>query len=242
MRAKNTPQNLRKNGVKAMKKSILEKMDEMGIKDVGEYFKTIESEFMKKYEQPIEDENMTDKELVGNWKPVNGYEGLYLVSDEGKVWSQKTQKLMKYTTLNGYKRVKLFKNGEQFEHYVHRLVARAFIGAPTGINPDGTPFRTDATVDHINSIRGDNRVENLRWCDLYYNISRAVHNPENSGAPGKKVICTTTGQVFESTKEASEVLGVPQGHISRICIAKRDNLKGNGVLHSTKGLKFEFVS
>lgn len=183
-----------------------------------------------------------NKELIGNWKPINGYEGIYLISDEGKVYSQRSDKMMKFSTANGYKRVKLYRDGEQLEYYVHRLVADAFIGVPTGINPDGTPFRTSATVDHINSIRGDNRVENLRWCDLYYNISRSVHNPENSGAPGKKVLCTTTGQVFNSTKEAADALGVPQGHVSRICIAHRDHLKGNGILHSTKGYKFEFVS
>lgn len=220
-----------------MKKSILEKMYEMSITDVGAYFKAIENEIGDSYEP--QEVVMEQKELVGNWKPVNGYEGLYLVSDDGRVFSQKSQKIMKQTSTNGYRRVRLFKDGEQTEYYVHRLVANAFIGVPTGINPDGTPFRTSATVDHINNIRSDNRVENLRWCDFYFNIARADHS--EAGAPGKKVICTTTGQEFESIREASDALGVPQGHISRICIANRDNLKGNGALHSSKGYRFEFA-
>ena len=103
------------------------------------------------------------------WKDVKGYEGLYKVSSKGRVQSLPREhtpgKIIKCTTgLRGYPVATLYKpSGEHKRFPVHRLVATAFIE-----NPEGLPC-----VDHKNTDRTDNSVENLQWCSYYANR----HNP-----------------------------------------------------------------
>ena len=97
------------------------------------------------------------------WKDIEGYEGKYQISNEGRVkalaWNGfgkgKNQKehILHQADLRGYKRVGLSKDGVVKWFSVHRLVAMAFISNPNNY----------LVVDHINTIRDDNRVENLRW-------------------------------------------------------------------------------
>jgi len=88
------------------------------------------------------------------WKPMPGFEGYYLISNRGNVWSVRTSKLLKIKTTNaGYARVTPCVNGYRKECAVHRLVALAFIP-----NPENKP-----TVNHKNENKLDNRVENLEW-------------------------------------------------------------------------------
>lgn len=100
------------------------------------------------------------------WKPIKGFEGLYEVSNQGRIKSLNRTvfdengrirllkgKLLKLNDKNGYNVVNLYKNGVMKKPRVHRLVAEAFIP-----NPENKP-----EIDHINTIRNDNRVENLMW-------------------------------------------------------------------------------
>lgn len=97
------------------------------------------------------------------WKDVVGYEGYYEVSNIGRVRSLErvvvdgsTRGYRLRALCNdglGYKHVSLSKNRKNRTIKVHRLVAQAFIP-----NPENKPH-----IDHINTIRDDNRVENLRW-------------------------------------------------------------------------------
>ena len=92
------------------------------------------------------------------WKPIKDYEGLYEVSNLGRVKSlnyRKTgkEKILKNIECRGYLAVCLTKNGKQKLFKVHRLVAETFIP-----NPESKPC-----IDHINTIKNDNRVKNLRW-------------------------------------------------------------------------------
>ena len=93
------------------------------------------------------------------WKPIKDFEGYYEVSSLGRVKSLnyrgtgKEKVLKNIEEYKGYLIVNLTKNGKQKSFYVHRLVAEAFIP-----NPDNLPC-----IDHINTIKNDNRVENLRW-------------------------------------------------------------------------------
>jgi hypothetical protein len=108
------------------------------------------------------------------WKEIEGFEGLYEVSTEGRVrgidryvkssngglnlWKGKE---LKQCLRNGYKAVHLCKDGKHKSYYVHRLVAIAFID-----NPDNLP-----QINHKNENRTDNRIENLEWCSAFYNIN-----------------------------------------------------------------------
>lgn len=105
-------------------------------------------------------------EQIEEWRPVKGYEGYYEVSDMGNVMSlfynhtNKPRLLRLNKKRSGYVHVMLHKDGTHQEFSVHRLVAIAFIP-----NPDNKP-----EIDHINRIRYDNRVCNLRWCTKSENI------------------------------------------------------------------------
>lgn len=101
------------------------------------------------------------------WKDIPGYSGLYQVSNDGCVKSllrrvngpKKNGRKVKEMILkpcvikDGYLAVVLHKCGKRKTQKIHRLVALAFIP-----NPDNKP-----EIDHINTNRTDNRVENLRW-------------------------------------------------------------------------------
>lgn len=102
------------------------------------------------------------------WKPVVGYEGRYEVSSLGRVRSlnyegRKGVVIVRRPTLSnfGYHRIGLIIGKSRKTFMVHRLVAEAFIP-----NPEGKPF-----IDHINGVRTDNRVENLRWCTRVENMN-----------------------------------------------------------------------
>lgn len=108
----------------------------------------------------------TDIELKNEkWKDIFGYDGMYQVSDLGRVRSLKFRKtrVMKGTKdKGGYLKVFLSKNGKRHNICVHRLVAYAFIP-----NSD----KTKNEVNHIDECKQNNRVSNLEWCDRKYNMN-----------------------------------------------------------------------
>ena len=87
------------------------------------------------------------------WKDIKGYEGLYQVSNLGRVKNVKRNKVLsKRLNKLGYDSALLFKNGVGVNHGVHRLVYEAFVDKiPKGLE-----------IDHININPTDNRLENLR--------------------------------------------------------------------------------
>ena len=119
------------------------------------------------------------------WRDVRGYEGLYQVSSEGMVRSldryvthsrnpdfnvlRKGKIMSPVNHGNGYLYVSLTMRGKRKNHYIHRLVAEAFVRNPNAFNE----------VDHKNRNRRDNRAENLRWVDHADNMA----NAEMGGVP-----------------------------------------------------------
>lgn len=112
-------------------------------------------------------ENNFKNTIFEEWKPIKGFEGLYEVSNQGRVRSldriiideigrnrlYKGRIMKPRDNSKGYHFVGLYKNGVIKTPTVHRLVAEAFIP-----NPDNKP-----EIDHLNTNRKDNRVENLMW-------------------------------------------------------------------------------
>lgn len=100
-----------------------------------------------------------------NWVAIEGYEGIYAVSDDGQVMSMNYKKsklpgIMTQSIRRGYPSVTLCKSGtKQRWGTVHTLVAHHFIGPrPKGL-----------TINHKNGIKSDNRVENLEYCTISEN-------------------------------------------------------------------------
>jgi len=93
------------------------------------------------------------------WRAISGFED-YMVSDQGRVYSYKRNKIMSGSKDNdGYLHVSLRKNGKQKSPTIHSLVAKHFIP-----NPKGYP-----EVHHKNADKRDNRAENLEWVNHQYN-------------------------------------------------------------------------
>ena len=99
------------------------------------------------------------------WRDVVGYEGLYQISNKGDVRNTITGKILKIRKdKDGYIRMRLYKDKTPQDIFAHRLVAEAFIP-----NPENKPC-----VNHLNTKRDDNRVENLEWCTCKENSN---HKP-----------------------------------------------------------------
>ena len=105
---------------------------------------------------------MNEKE---QWKWIEGFEGLYRVSNFGRVYSEKTKKFLSQNrvTKDGYIHVALRKNGKVYERRVNRLVAEAFLP-----NPENKP-----TVNHKDGNKLNNHVDNLEWATKEENMQHA---------------------------------------------------------------------
>ena len=99
------------------------------------------------------------------WKDVKGYEGLYQVSDDGRVMNVKRDVLLSpVSDKRGYKVINLSKNNKCKKFPVHRLVAQAFIP-----NTEGK-----ATVNHIDEDKINNNVCNLEWSSYQENTQHSM--------------------------------------------------------------------
>ena len=107
------------------------------------------------------------------WKDIPDYEGLYEVSDLGKVRNKRTNRIRSLSPSgNGYVRVDLWRDKKYKSFTVHSLVLMTFVGT----RPEG--FQ----VAHNNGLRYDNRLENLRYATMIENqADRLKHGTSTVG-------------------------------------------------------------
>lgn len=174
--------------------------------------------------------------MAEKWAQIQGFEGFYEVSNLGNVRSvervvdrlrfgkiekipRKAITVKQRLNYKGYCDVVLQREGTRKTLLVHRLVAMAFC-----------PQNGGDQVNHINSIRHDNKAGNLEWCTGKENVEHAIANDPNKW--GRKAICAIkNGRVaftFESAKEA-ERNGFNAGNISSAL---------NGRLRTTGGYEW----
>lgn len=163
---------------------------------------------------------MTNEEI---WCPIKGYEGLYEVSDKGRVRSMKfgKERIRKPSRGTcGYLQVDLWKNGEHKMYLVHRLVAQTFTP-----NPDNLP-----EVNHKDEDKDNNSVQNLEWCDRKYNINYGNRNQMVSMKLSKPILQYTKSGKFvrewKSTYDVERNLGYFHNSISYCCNGKHKSAYG----------------
>ena len=144
----------------------------------------------------------------------------YQISDDGRVWSKKSNKWLKPIDVNGYKKASLYKNGKEYQRLVHRLVAEAFIPNPNNYEE----------INHVNEDKSDNRVENLEWCTPSYNINYGTRIERQINSISKKVFQYSIDNVllntYKSCTEAErENPSFNHRGISYACIGKLKTYK-----------------
>lgn len=158
---------------------------------------------------------------------VAGYEGVYAVDTNGKIFSYPKLSLrgrhyLSFRCLKtkitrcGYEQVSLRLNNKNKFLYIHRLVALAFVPNP----------QNKSCVNHIDGNKQNNHVSNLEWCTASENQKHAykiglklpsMRDNYPTGAEhclSKKVRCIETGIIYDSAKIASESLGLFRQQVS----------------------------
>lgn len=167
------------------------------------------------------------------WRDIPGYEGLYQVSNLGRVRSLdryvdhgQTKALRKGRILKqgrasgGYMMVQLCNGGGGSNKLVHRLVADLFVPNVENL----------AEVNHKDENKENNRADNLEWCTRSYNIN---YGNGNAKRVKDKLIAVemytldgTKLQEFSSVNEAARAVCGSAGNISMCCKGKRTTAKG----------------
>ena len=155
------------------------------------------------------------------WLPVLGYEGLYIVSDRGNIFSLRRNIILRgRKNHRGYWQVNLCKNGRMTTHRVHRLVATHFVP-----NPENLP-----EINHINENKIDNRAENLEWCDRSYNVNYGDRTTKQKIKVSIPVVQFSLSDEriaeFPSVIQASRELKISSSGISACCLGKRRTIGG----------------
>ena len=149
------------------------------------------------------------------WKDIEGYEGLYQVSNLGnikRIFKSHIVLCKPSFDTRGYKQIVLSKNRKRKSYKVHRLVAKAFIP-----NHNNLPC-----INHKDEDKTNNCVDNLEWCTIEYNNNYGTRGYRCTrhklkkvklfDSSGKKVI-----KIYNSLKDAEKETNICSSNISACC-------------------------
>lgn len=153
-------------------------------------------------------------------RPVVGYEGLYSVTQDGRVWSHAKRmgvslhggRWLKHgLTTTGYPMVMIFKDQRGRCEQIHRLVAQSWIGPA----PEHRPC-----VNHKDGVKTNNRAENLEWCSKAENNAHAVRTGlrvNHKKTPPEKVN-SARQMLMNGAKgiDVAKALGLSKAWVSKI--------------------------
>ncbi|MDM0987481.1 NUMOD4 domain-containing protein [Clostridium perfringens] len=189
------------------------------------------------------------------WKEIKGYEGMYQISNLGRVKAleridsrglRRKEKILKYNnTKNGYLEAVLCKNGKTKHITVHRLVAIHFIE-----NINNLPI-----VNHIDGNKQNNKVDNLEWCTYSYNVKHAfrtglakitdetrekmsnAHKGEKSSNYNKKLSDLTRNKISKSKKKIGE-----NKKVKIICITTDEKFDSLTLASQKYNVRLQYIS
>ena len=173
------------------------------------------------------------------WKPIDGYEGIYEISNMGEVrriayfdnasYSHHKSNLFSpmktYITQHGYKRIKLSNAGVEKHLTIHRLVAKAFVDNPNNYK----------IVNHKDLNKLNNIADNLEWCTQKDNVQHALkslppkswnQNRDKAKRVGQYDLSGKLLNIYDSAREAERQTNCSQSHISSCCNGDRKTHKG----------------
>lgn len=165
------------------------------------------------------------------WKDIEGYEGLYQVSNLGRVKRVTTGRILKGgKDKDGYLQVTLCKDSTKSTKKIHRLVAQAFVS-----NSENKP-----EINHIDEDKANNRVNNLEWSTRKENNNHGTHNERMRRTQSIPIISTNlkTGECreFYGTNECGRQLNLNPGHINEVLKGKRRQTGGYTFKYLNKGV------
>lgn len=170
------------------------------------------------------------------WKDIENYEGLYQVSNLGRVKSLKMrshgkyvdrEKILKPTKINekGYLSVQLQKEQKGKRHLIHRLVAKAFVENDDPINKK--------YINHIDENITNNTYSNLEWCDNAYNINYGSRKISNSESQFKPVLQYDDNnnliKTWRSVYEVADAFNCKDSTIRNLCNHKNKKYYHNRI-------------
>lgn len=169
------------------------------------------------------------------WKPIEGYETFYKISNTGKVFSVRKNIVMKtYINNSGYECIKVKSQGRSRHLLVHRLVAYAFCPG----------YEDNLVVNHKDGNRLNNFSSNLEWCTTKENIldmkrrgtmnytkAQSVAKLKNR-KPVQVITPNNEREIFPSTKDACLKYNLDTGKASMVA---------NGLRKHHKGYVFKFI-
>ena len=163
------------------------------------------------------------------WKQIEGFENLYMISNKGYVKSLISNKILKNLCgSTGYYHVSLYKDKKQTIKSIHRLLAIAFIP-----NPLSKPV-----INHIDSDRKNNRLDNLEWCTQKENLQHARDSGRlNHDSQKKKVKSfnprTNEVTIYDSVNSVKKFGFTP----GLVCYCAKNIIKSK----THKGLVWDYV-